>query len=277
MSFQVTCARCGQGVLKSEEVGGRWHRGCYKCASCKTLLSHITVKEHDGNIYCALCFSRLGSGSDTGTAALDAELQKKLELKWDVEKEQNARAWLETILDEKFTEDTLQAALQNGVRLCQAANKVQSNIVKSINKQKLAALQRENISEYLKACKSMSFNSANLFETMDLYGGKNMVKVVENIYELASKGQKRGLPAIKASASKGGYDVTAISTSTSTGSSGGSYEPTPTVTSTPTPTPTVTSAPAPSSTTSSSGGVCPDCGAPRETGATACGDCGSVF
>jgi len=169
---QVICARCGQGVLKSEEIGGRYHRACYKCANCKTSLSTATVKEQGGDIFCALCVSQLAAGTDTGTAQLDAELQKKLELKWDSEKEQNARAWLEAVLEEKFTEGTLQAALQNGVRLCQAANKVCPSIVKSINKQKMAALQRENISSYLKACNSMSFNSANIFETMDLYEGK---------------------------------------------------------------------------------------------------------
>jgi len=282
---QIICARCSQGVLKSEEIGGRYHRACFKCANCKAALSLATVKEQGGEVYCALCISQMSSGTDTGTAVLDAELQKKLELKWDVEKEQNARAWLETILDEKFTEGTLQGALQNGVRLCQAANKVASNIVKSINKQKMAALQRENISNYLKACGSMSFNSANIFETTDLYDGKNMVKVVENIYELASKGQKRGLPAIKASSGKGGYDVTQVSSGgsgyVSGGTSGGtssgdtttSYEPAPTSTVSSTP------APAPTSTSSSSSGatVCPDCGAPREALATACGDCGSVF
>jgi len=283
---QIICARCGQGVLKSEEIGGRWHRGCYKCANCKTALSTATVKEDSGDIYCGLCISQRDGGTDTGTAGLDAELQKKLELKWDVEKEQNARAWLETVLEEKFSEGTLQAALQNGVRLCQAANKVAPGIVKSINKQKMAALQRENVASYLKACGSMSFNSANIFETTDLYDGKNMVKVVENIYELASKGQKRGLPAIKASSSKGGYDVTAVSTSTSTGytSSGtSSYEPTVSsvttepVKSAPVKSAPVTSAPVTSAPSSTTSAVCPDCGAPRESGATACGDCGSVF
>jgi len=236
------------------------------------------MKEHGGDIYCALCISQLASGTDTGTAALDAELLKKLELKWDVEKEQSARAWLESVLGETFTEGTLQAALQSGVRLCQAANKVVPNIVKSINKQKMAPLQRENISNYLKACAAMSFNSANVFETMDLFDGKNMVKVVENIYELARKGQKNGLPAIKLSSAKGGYDVTQISTSTSGGgyTSGGgtSYE---TTTATPTVTTTTTTTTTSAPSTKATSSVCPDCGAPRESGATACGDCGSVF
>jgi len=283
---QVICARCGQGVLKSEEIGGHYHRACYKCANCKTSLSTATVKEQGGEVYCALCISQLAAGTDTGTAQLDAEIQKKLELKWDSEKEANARTWLESVLEEKFTEGTLQAALQNGIRLCQAANKVAPGIVKSINKQKMPALQRENISNYLKACSSMSFNKANIFETTDLYDGKNMVKVVENIYELANKGQKRGLPAIsKSSSSKGGYDVTQISSAPissggGTSSYGGTstYETPSTVTesapstSDSTPTPTSTSTEKASSPTN-----CADCGAPREAGATACGDCGSVF
>jgi len=144
-------------------------------------------------------------------------------LKYNTEKEQYAREWLETLLGEKFEEKVLQEALKSGERLCTAINKVSgAQLVKTINKQKMAAMQRENLAAYIRACSAMSFNKANLFETSDLFEGKNMVLVINNIYELAARGAKKGFGQIKDPSGKGGYDVSQVSDTSSSGYISGS-------------------------------------------------------
>jgi len=225
-----------------------------------------------------------------GTSGIDAEIKRKLDLKYNSEKEQNAREWLQALLGETFPESTLQEALQNGMRLCRAANKIAPGSAK-INTAKFQAAQRENISSYLKACKVFSFNPAEIFETADLYDGKNMVLVIENIYKLAERAQAKGLPAIRG-APKLNYSSAVVDTAGGyvSGSSGSTSSYTPPVSSDTTPSYSSYTEPEPVATTvtssesaptsSSSGGeetVCPDCGAARESGAQFCGDCGHQY
>jgi len=297
--ISTKCGRCSKEVYKAEEVIGAglyWHQDCFKCATCKAALSSVNIRDKDKEIYCAPCYGKnfgpkgygfgggggvglRGSdtteeGKDVGSQAIDADIKRKLALKYDSEKEQNCREWLQTILGETFPEATLQEALKSGVRLCLAANVVAPAIVKTINKQKFPAMQRENISAYLAACRYMAFNKASMFETSDLYDGNNMVLVIENIYELAKRGSRKGdIPAIKGSASKGGYDVSAVSDASSTPSAAPSYSaPTPSY-SAPETTPAAAAAPAGDGATA----FCPDCGAPRDGTSKFCADCGRQF
>jgi len=160
------------------------------------------------------------------------------------------------MVEEEFKEPTLQEALKSGERLCKAANKISPGIIKNINKQKFAAMQRENISNYLIACKYMAFNKATMFETSDLYEGTNLVAVIENIYELAKRAlRKGGLPTVKEIEGKrGGYDVSAVGAPASNSAQGHSE---------------VTSADYVS--------ICPDCGSQRDGDTLFCADCGHQF
>jgi len=306
------CGRCQKEVYKAEEVIGAsqsWHQDCFKCATCGRALDSTNIRDKDKEIYCSHCYGKnfgpkgygfgggggvglrgtdsAEEGAEVGSGQIDSEIKKKLALKYDLEKEQAVREWLQAVIEEKFSEGTLQEALKSGERLCKAVNKVAaSNIVRNINKGKFAAMQRENIASYIAACRAMSFNKADLFETSDLYDGNNMVLVINNIYALASRGAKKGLPPIKDVVSKGGYDISAVSSDTGSSDTGSSYTsgsgqtetPSYTPSSTPSSTPSYT--PKPTTTTSTSSepaAFCADCGNPREAGATACGDCGSVF
>jgi len=112
-------------------------------------------------------------------------IQKRLEDNLDKGHEQKVREWLEQTLSGRFPEETLQEALKTGVRLCTALNSLYPGSVTKINKPGIAFSERENIGNYVEACGKLGFNKSNLFDTQDLYEGKNMTKVVENIYELA--------------------------------------------------------------------------------------------
>jgi len=210
------CPRCTKEVYSAEEVmaaGSKWHQGCFKCKECNASLNSSTLRDKDKEIYCEACYGKLfgakgfrpGSGGaiasfdekaavEVGTALIDQDIQRKLAMKFSEEKESQARAWLEKFLGEgKFEEKTLQEALKSGERLCAALNKAfGKQLCKSINKQKFAAMQRENISSYIAGCKLMAFDKAVTFETADLFEGTNMVIVIENILALSKRAVKNG-------------------------------------------------------------------------------------
>jgi len=78
------CARCGKTVYFAEQVfgaGKKWHKQCFKCVACNKMINSSSLRDKDGEIYCASCHTRsfgtkgygygLGSGvlsTDTGKA-----------------------------------------------------------------------------------------------------------------------------------------------------------------------------------------------------------------
>jgi len=302
------CGRCQKDVYDAEEVtaaGRKWHQSCFKCATCKCALSSENLRDKDGEIYCAPCYGRnfgakgygFGGGGGVGlqsgkyegaeslhgSAAIDAEIQRKLNLKYDSDKEGKIRAWLETLLGAPFEEKTLQEALKSGARLCEAVNKITPNLVKKINKGNFPAMQRENIAAYIAACKFMAFNKASLFETSDLYDGKNMVLVIENCLELSRRAAKKGLAHVS------GYEVDGGAAASGGGPASPARYASPVAPVSPAPAPAPARAPAaspspapaeapaaePAAPAAAGGESCPDCGAPR-TG-DFCSDCGHQF
>jgi len=114
-------------------------------------------------------------------------IQNRIAQKFDPAREQKARSWLESILNERFTEESLQDALKDGTRLCRALNHVVPKTVVKINEHpKLDFPKRENVSNYLDGCKSIGLNKSKVFETPDLYEGRNLPLVIENVIELSN-------------------------------------------------------------------------------------------
>jgi len=106
----------------------------------------------------------------------------------------------------------------------------------------------------------MVFNKAVLFDTQDLFEGKDMVKVINNLEELSRRAAKKGLASIE-----GAGDAPAAA-----------YSPPPRAAD-PAPAPAAAAAPAAGGGGGGGGEVCGDCGSPRVDGAAACGDCGAAF
>jgi len=191
-AIQVEKEKTQHGIVKSEEKAQ--HQG----SGFATMGSIATEKELVTHGIIAPGTKIKEVPADASNDSVQEHIQKRNELKLDRSREAKARSWMEALLGETFTEETFQDALKNGVRLCKALNLVYPQSVPKINKPGIVAVERENVGNYVKACARLGFNKSNLFESNDLFEGKNMTKVVENVYELAHFGSRRdGLPKIE--------------------------------------------------------------------------------
>ena len=106
----------------------------------------------------------------------------------DASPEDEARVWLESVLQESFGEGvTLAAALCSGVRLCKLANIVRpGSIPKFSLDPKMAIKARENITLFIGALKSFGMKDFEVFSTLDLAEGEkqNMRSVVIALHAL---------------------------------------------------------------------------------------------
>jgi len=221
-SIQIEKEKTGHGIVKSEQKAEHQGTGFAATGSIqveKEKTSHGIVRSEEKAQHQGAGFATMGSlqtekelvthgiiapgtkikegPADFSSDAQFEQIQKRLETKFDASREQKARAWLEEVLGEKFPEETFQEALKSGIRLCNALNKVYPQSVPKVATSGPVFVQRENIGNYVKACARLGFNKSNLFETTDLYDGKNLTKVVENVYELAHFGSRKpGLPKI---------------------------------------------------------------------------------
>jgi len=124
------------------------------------------------------------------TYGLDADIKNKMDAKYDTELENKAKTWLESVTGGK-QKGSFQDWLKDGRVLCAAMNKLKPNSI-TVNGQSSAFKERENVANYLAACKSYGVKETDLFMTEDLYEGKNMGQVVQNISALASVAQTKG-------------------------------------------------------------------------------------
>lgn len=116
--------------------------------------------------------------------ALDRDVKNKIAAKYDPAKEAEVQFWIEDILGEPFQEG-FQDSLKTGVRLCELLNRIAAGSVRKINTRDMPFAHRENISSYLDACKNKGMNLVDLFDTQDLYDGKNLVSVINHFYSLS--------------------------------------------------------------------------------------------
>jgi len=221
-SIHVEKEKTGHGIVKSEEKAQHGGSGFASTGAIhveKSKTAHGIVMSEERAQHQGAGFATMGSlqtekelvthgiiapgtkikegPADFSSDAQFEQIQKRLETKLDKNREEKARAWLEELLGEKFEEETFQDALKSGVRLCNALNKVYPQSVPKVATSGPVFVQRENIGNYVKACGRLGFNKSNLFETTDLYDGKNLTKVIENVFELAHFGSRKpGLPKI---------------------------------------------------------------------------------
>ncbi|KAK3252307.1 hypothetical protein CYMTET_38395 [Cymbomonas tetramitiformis] len=125
---------------------------------------------------------------------LDAELAKKAADKYDLQLQGKCVAWLAelaaTDLSQVSSADDWQQEMKSGALLCNAINKIKPGSIKKINKMNMPFMQMENITNYLEACKSLGIPVPELFMTIDLFEGKNMLAVMQNVISLGRAAQK---------------------------------------------------------------------------------------
>ncbi|ELU05580.1 hypothetical protein CAPTEDRAFT_172250 [Capitella teleta] len=132
---------------------------------------------------------------------LTAEVKGKMAAKYEIEKEQEARVWMEALVGEPLDAnaspseplgpDAFYAALKNGTYLCKVAERVTGKKVK-FNNMNMAFKQMENISNFLSACEAYGIAKTDLFQTVDLYENQNLWQVVCTIHALGRKAQSKG-------------------------------------------------------------------------------------
>ncbi|KAJ2551547.1 Protein kinase of the Mitotic Exit Network [Coemansia sp. RSA 1933] len=96
-----------------------------------------------------------------------------------------AARFIEAVLGEHVDASRLNESLRDGVVLCRLINTLRPGAVKRINTKTLPFTQMENISNFLAAAQKLGLDSADLFQTVDLYEGKNMPRVVMTLLTIA--------------------------------------------------------------------------------------------
>jgi hypothetical protein len=125
-----------------------------------------------------------------GGFGMDAELAKKQAMKYDVGKEGEARRWIEEVSGLGLISGEFGDALKDGIVLCQLLNKIKPNSIRKIETSKMPFKQMENISKFLKGCRSYGVPEYDLFETVDLFEAKDLGSVVTCIHALGRAAQK---------------------------------------------------------------------------------------
>jgi hypothetical protein len=85
---------------------------------------------------------------------LTAELQDKIESKYDPQQEAEVRTWMIAVVKEPFPAGSFHEALKDGVYLCKLINTIQPGSVKKVNTTKMAFKQMENIGNFLTGCEN---------------------------------------------------------------------------------------------------------------------------
>jgi len=121
---------------------------------------------------------------------MDIELEAKKMAKYDKEKENDVRYWIEAVTGEHFKSDDFQESLSDGILLCKLANAIQPGSIPKINTSSLAFMKMENIGYFLKAAENMGLKRHDSFQTVDLFEGKNIPQVIQSLFIFGSVVQK---------------------------------------------------------------------------------------
>ncbi|GBC06613.1 hypothetical protein RclHR1_06970004 [Rhizophagus clarus] len=96
-----------------------------------------------------------------------------------------AREFIEQTLGSKLSENDendLHETLKDGVLLCSLMNRLKPNVIPQISRKDLPFVKMENISNFLNAARhQFGLHSSDLFQTVDLFEGKHMERVIATI------------------------------------------------------------------------------------------------
>ncbi|CAL8281309.1 unnamed protein product [Lota lota] len=120
-----------------------------------------------------------------------AEVKNKIAQKYDQQKEDELRVWIEDVTGCSIGPD-FQKGLKNGVTLCQLINKLQPGSVKKINQSSMNWHQLENLTTFTKAITMYGLKPHDIFEANDLFESGNMTQVQTTLLALASMAKTKG-------------------------------------------------------------------------------------
>ncbi len=113
-----------------------------------------------------------------GGFGLDADLARKQAAKYDHDAERKVRVWIESVTN-LIHEGVFGSYLKNGRVLCTLINSISPGIVRKIETSAMPFKEMENISSFLKGCRTLGIAEHDLFETVDLYEEK--VRITTNL------------------------------------------------------------------------------------------------
>ncbi|XP_025086690.1 myophilin-like [Pomacea canaliculata] len=132
----------------------------------------------------------------------DAEVNKKIKEKYDVNLEQESREWIECLLNIELVpgadpktplgHDKFCEVLRDGQILCRFINVLKPGSVKKINPPKTNFFMMENIGKFLEACTAYGLSVQDQFNTAALFERTNMTQVVNTLHALGRKAQANG-------------------------------------------------------------------------------------
>ncbi|XP_066914031.1 myophilin-like [Clytia hemisphaerica] len=129
---------------------------------------------------------------------LTAEVNSKIKSKYELEDEKKVLRWIAEVLTDRSMfdgvegEEAVHQVLKDGLILCKVINMLYPGSVRKVNKMKQPFMMMENISAFLDACVAYGVRRGDLFQTVDLYEGQNMVSVIQGIFALGRKAQTNG-------------------------------------------------------------------------------------
>lgn len=115
-------------------------------------------------------------------SSLDSDLKAKRDGKYSVEREEEAKKWIEVLTGEAI--GNFQESLKNGITLCKLASVLTGKTIK-YSESKLGFKQMENINNFLTAIAEMGIRPFETFMTVDLFEAKNMGQVVDCIFAVS--------------------------------------------------------------------------------------------
>ncbi|KAI8917704.1 kinase-like domain-containing protein [Powellomyces hirtus] len=101
------------------------------------------------------------------------------------ENQQAAIDFLENTIGRRLPNESLYVSLRNGVILCELINKLRPGSIRVISTRDAPFLQMENINRFLTASKNLGLKGHELFQTVDLFEGKEMQQVIVTILTIA--------------------------------------------------------------------------------------------
>ncbi|KAL8935927.1 MAG: hypothetical protein Q9211_004442, partial [Gyalolechia sp. 1 TL-2023] len=113
-------------------------------------------------------------------SSLDKDLRNMRLGKYTPQAADEARRWIEESLGERLAAGDLLNALKDGIALCKLANLASGPPGVRFKESSMPFVQMENISHFLRACKSPPLNlqAHDIFQTVDLYENKDPAQVL---------------------------------------------------------------------------------------------------
>ncbi|CDH54005.1 calponin transgelin [Lichtheimia corymbifera JMRC:FSU:9682] len=120
------------------------------------------------------------------------DVSRKIQAKYSIEYEQQAREWIEQIINEALPNTDFHTCLKDGVVLC----KVIGKLVPGKGKYKVSKVPFAQVRHLYAGCfcgaKDLGVPPHDLFQTVDLFEKKNMTQVVDTIFAVSRYAHEAG-------------------------------------------------------------------------------------